>query len=252
MLKLENLSVSVQGRLILQAVNLHIRPGEVHVLFGQNGSGKSTLVGAIMGFSRYRIDSGRIYFQGEDITDQPVFERARRGIGVMVQRPPTVRGVTVRQLVAFCGKENVDVDALAARAHMQGLLDREVNDGFSGGEIKRSELLQLMAQNPELLLLDEPESGVDLENITVVGQAANYILERSEAGRNDLRTRRAMRRKSGLIITHTGHILQYVPTDVAHVLHGGTISCNGNPQEMLSCIRTEGYEKCVDCSTAGH
>jgi len=248
MLKLENLSVAVQGKTILTDVNLHIRPGEVHVLFGQNGSGKSTLVGAIMGFSRYQITGGRIYFHGQDVTELPVHERARLGIGVMVQRPPTVKGVTVRQLVSICGKGLVDVDALARVAHMRDFLERGVNDGFSGGEIKRSELLQLMAQKPDLLLLDEPESGVDMENIAVVGRAANYILERGETEGSNLRNRREHRQKSGLIITHTGHILQYVPADVAHVLFGGTISCNGNPQEMLGCIQSVGYEKCVACA----
>lgn len=248
MLKIENLAVSVQGRQILHDVNLHIRPGEVHVLFGQNGSGKSTLVGAIMGLARYQITAGRMFFHGQDITGLPVYERARLGIGVMVQRPPTVKGVTVRQLVGICGKNAVDVEALARVVHLEGFLDRAVNDGFSGGEIKRSELLQLMAQQPDLLLLDEPESGVDLENIAVVGRAANYILERGDVAGNNLRTRREKRQKAGLIITHTGHIMDYVPTDVAHVLYGGTISCNGNPQEMFRCIQAQGYEKCVACA----
>lgn len=248
MLKLENLSVAVQGKVILTGVNLHIRPGEVHVLFGQNGSGKSTLVGAIMGFSRYQITGGRIYFHGQDITEMPVYERARLGIGVMVQRPPTVKGVTVRQLIAICGKNAVDVDGLASMVHMQDFLERGVNDGFSGGEIKRSELLQLMAQKPDLLLLDEPESGVDIENIAVVGRGVNYILERGDIAGHNLRNRRDKRKKSGLIITHTGYILQYVPADVAHVLYGGMISCNGNPQEMLGCIQTVGYEKCIACA----
>lgn len=237
MLRLQNLTVSVQGKTILQNVNLHIRPGEVHVLFGQNGSGKSTLVGAIMGFSRYQITGGSIYFYGQDITALPVDERARLGIGVMMQRPPTLKGVTVRQLVSICGKNRADIDALASVAHMGDFLDRGVNDGFSGGEIKRSELLQLMAQKPDLLLLDEPESGVDMENLSVVGRAVNYILERDERAAN----------KSGLIITHTGHILQYVAADVAHVLYGGTISCQGNPQKLLGCIKNVGYEQCAAC-----
>ena len=250
MLKLENLSVAIGEKQILHNINLEIKQGEVHVLFGPNGTGKSTLIGAIMGFSRFKIVSGKIFFQGEDVTDLPVYERARRGIGVMIQRPPTVKGLNVRQLAEICatGKE-ADVEALAQKMNMSAFLDRSVNEGFSGGEIKRSELLQLMAQQPDLLLLDEPESGVDLENIALVGAGVNYILERGYDGGQPapLVQRRAGRKKSGLIITHTGHILRYVPADVAHILYDGSISCSGNPQEMLTCIGNEGYEHCIQC-----
>ncbi|MCE5287339.1 MAG: ABC transporter ATP-binding protein [Pelosinus sp.] len=249
MLKLENLSVAVNGRQILHDVNLHIKPGEVHVLFGPNGTGKSTLIGAIMGFARYKITDGKIYFNGQEITNLSVDERARRGLGVMIQRPPTLRGLSVREIVHICGKNDVDVELLADKTNMLEFLDRGVNDGFSGGEIKRSELLQLMAQQPDLLMLDEPESGVDIENIAVVGEAANYILERgSKKKGKSIKKCRTNRHKSGLIITHTGHILEYVPADMAHVMYNGTLSCSGNPQEMLSCIHQKGYEECINCA----
>ncbi|WP_425060521.1 putative ABC transporter ATP-binding protein [Sporomusa carbonis] len=249
MLKLENLSVAVNDRQILHDVNLHIKPGEVHVLFGPNGTGKSTLIGAIMGFSRYKITAGKIYFKGQDITNLSVDERARRGIGVMIQRPPTLRGLSVREMVRICGKKHTNVEMLADKTNLIEFLDRGVNEGFSGGEIKRSELLQLMAQQPDLVMLDEPESGVDIENIAVVGQAANYILERGlRKNGQTIRKRRTDRQKSGLIITHTGHILEYVPADTAHVMYQGTLSCSGNPQEMLTCIHEKGYEECVNCA----
>ncbi len=254
MLRIEHLSVKVQGKLILRDVNLHIKPGEVHALFGPNGTGKSTLVGAVMGFPRFSVVEGRILFGETDITALPVDVRAELGLGVMIQRPPTIRGLTLRQMVTLCSREAVDADALAAKLNLSEFLDRNVNEGFSGGEIKRSELLQLMAQKPDLLLLDEPESGVDLENIALVGAAADWIMERGAAVAENvapgesLRQRRAKRSKSGLIITHTGHILQYVPADIAHVLYDGTISCSGNPQEMLSCIRQGGYEHCIRCA----
>ena len=176
MLRIENLSVAVNGKQILRNINMHIAPGEVHVLFGPNGTGKSTLLGAIMGFDRYEILEGKIYFKGQDITEAPCHERARMGIGMMIQRPPTIRGLTLRQMIGICGASPEEVEKMANWMGLSDFLDRSVNEGFSGGELKRSELLQLMAQKPDLLLLDEPESGVDVENIALVGRAANYIL----------------------------------------------------------------------------
>ncbi|MBR5487168.1 MAG: ATP-binding cassette domain-containing protein, partial [Phascolarctobacterium sp.] len=175
MLRIEHLSVAVKGKQILKDINLHIAPGEVHVLFGPNGTGKSTLLGAIMGFERYEILEGKIYFKGQDITEAPCHERAKLGIGMMIQRPPTIRGLTLRQMITICGATPEEVDKMAQWMGLSEFLDRSVNEGFSGGELKRSELLQLMAQKPDLLLLDEPESGVDVENIALVGRAANYI-----------------------------------------------------------------------------
>lgn len=250
MLKIENLAVSVAGKPILHDVNLEIKPGQVHVLFGPNGTGKSTLIGAIMGFPRFQITQGKIWFKGIDVTSAPIYERARAGIGVMIQRPPNVRGLSVRQMVGICSHQQADADVLASRLHMTDFLERNVNVGFSGGEIKRSELLQLLAQKPDLLLLDEPESGVDIENIALVGDATNRILNRGyeEGQEGSLHKQRVGRTKSGLIITHTGHILQYVPADVAHVMYKGTLSCSGNAQEMLQCIQHKGYEECIRCA----
>lgn len=138
-------------------------------------------------------------------------------------------------------------------------LDRSVNEGFSGGELKRSELLQLMAQKPDMLLLDEPESGVDVENIALVGRAANYILHNEPCGGTgcdkpccahnlDCDTYNPLSsQRSGLIITHVGHILKYVPASHAHILYQGTLSCtSGDPLDVLSCISKTGYEKCVN------
>lgn len=185
MLKIENLSVAVQGRQILHDINLHIKPGEVHVLFGPNGTGKSTLIGTIMGFERYEVLSGKIYFKGHDITEAPCYERARLGVGVMIQRPPTIRGLSLRHMIEICGATPQETEQMARWMGLADFLDRSVNEGFSGGELKRSELLQLMAQKPELLLLDEPESGVDVENIALVGRAANYILHNEPCGGTD-------------------------------------------------------------------
>ncbi|MGB9791603.1 MAG: ABC transporter ATP-binding protein [Thermacetogeniaceae bacterium] len=251
MLRIEDLYVQVGDRTILKGVNLHIKPGETHVLFGPNGSGKSTLLGAIMGFSRYKIVRGKIYFKDEDITHLPVHERAKRGIGLAFQRPPVLRGVNLGELLRISGKgKEVDIEGLASPLNMKDFLTRDVNYGFSGGETKRSEMLQLLVQNPDLVLLDEPESGVDVENIALIGQAINQLLQK-DGLQGEERSRWEMkksRRKAGLIITHTGYILDYVPADVGHVMYEGKLSCSGlNPRELLGCIHKLGYGECVRC-----
>lgn len=129
-------------------------------------------------------------------------------------------------------------------------LDRDVNHNFSGGEIKRSELLQLMAQQPDLILLDEPESGVDLENIAIIGHAINSLLHRSVKCPQDKPHKEifASRKKSALIITHTGHILDYISADRGQVLYDGVLCCSRNAREILKWIREYGYEECVRCT----
>jgi len=240
MLEIKNLTVEVKGKEVLRGINLKILEGETHALFGPNGSGKTTLLREIMGFSQYRAVKGKISFMGEDITNLPVNERAKKGIGIMFQRPPTIYGLKTKDMAVICGsgESNVDVGKLAVELNMTQFLERDINDGFSGGEIKRSELLQLLAQNPMLSLIDEPESGVDLENISLIGSAINKLLEK-DFQKN--------RKHSGLIITHTGHILDYVTADVGHLLMDGTIKCTANPFDMLWEIKKGGYEKCVEC-----
>jgi Fe-S cluster assembly ATP-binding protein len=250
MLRIENLYVEVGDRPILRGIDLHIKPGETHVLFGPNGSGKSTLLGAIMGFKRYQITSGRIIFKGTDITDLSVYERARLGVGIAFQRPPVISGVSLGDLLKVYGNGRKDLEEMAKLLHLESFLERNVNDGFSGGEIKRSEMLQLLVQDPSLVLLDEPESGVDLENIVTIGQAINKLLQKDgEPGRKcSRRVLKEKRQKSGLIITHTGYILDYVPADLGHVLFEGKLSCSGlNPRELLGCIREMGYADCTHC-----
>ena len=157
MLEIEHLNVAIEGREILQDVNLSISIGETHVLFGPNGSGKTTLLMTIMGLPRYQVTKGNIIFKGKDITELPLDERARLGIGMSFQRPPVVRGVKTRDMLSVSLKNKEagsTVDQLAGEADMTEFLDREINYGFSGGEIKRSELMQLLAQKPELTLLD--------------------------------------------------------------------------------------------------
>jgi Fe-S cluster assembly ATP-binding protein len=241
MLEVEGLTVEVEGKEIIHDISLNVDVGETLVLFGPNGSGKTTLLMAMMGFPRYRVTKGRIVLGGQDITHLPVDERARLGMGILFQRPPVVRGVKTKEMVKACLGSKEDgyvIEQMAKRLNLVELLDREVNYGFSGGEVKRSELLQLMAQGPEFVLLDEPDSGVDLVNISLVGEMINELLQKDR-----MRTRT----HSGLIITHTGHILDYVNTDRACVLLDGQIWCRGNPREILASIKSHGYEGCAVC-----
>ena len=251
MLLIEDLQVELAEKTILKHIDLEIKPGETHALFGPNGSGKTSLLMTIMGYPQYKVTGGKIVFKGVDVTHSPINERAELGIGMSYQRPPTINGLKTRQMVEICSKDKkVNVEALAEAVNFNSFLERDINAGFSGGEIKRSELLQLTAQKPDLLMLDEPESGVDIENIALVGEAANRILLRGQTDGQEgsMRKQRTERTKSGLIITHTGHILQYVPADVAHVMYKGTLSCSGNAQEMLQCIQHKGYEECIRCA----
>lgn len=244
MLEIKELAVAIEDKEILHNVNLRIGNGETHALFGPNGGGKTTLLMAIMGFPKYRIIKGSIFFDGQDVTKLPLDERARLGIGMSFQRPPVVRGVKTRDILAAClkgrGAEET-ISQLAGKANLADFLERDVNHGFSGGEIKRSELMQLLAQKPELVLLDEPESGVDLENIALIGGLINELLEKNCPIQ--------LRKCQGLIITHTGHILDYVNARTGYVMMDGTICCEGDPHEMLVTIKEKGYSECIKCFT---
>ena len=226
MLEIQDLHVSVHGTPVLKGIDLKVEAGETFILFGPNGSGKTTLLMTLMGFSGYEVTRGKIIFKGHDITYAPMYERARLGIGMSFQRPPTIHGLPTGKMVELCGRgRKMDIPAMAKRVHFDTFLDRDVNAGFSGGEIKRSELLQLMAQQPNLLLFDEPESGVDLENMALVGKTVRKLL----------------------IITHTGHILEYVNADRGQVMYHGKLCCEARPRVILDHIAQHGYQECLRC-----
>ncbi|MBW1743699.1 MAG: ABC transporter ATP-binding protein [Deltaproteobacteria bacterium] len=251
MLLVEDLQVKLEDKEILKHIDLEIPSGETHVLFGPNGSGKTSLLMTLMGYPQYRVTGGKIVFKGEDITHMPINERARLGIGMSYQRPPTINGVKTRQMVQICAGEEADADELAGKVNFSEFLERDINAGFSGGEIKRSELLQLMAQDPDLLLFDEPESGVDLENISLIGNVISELLQRDFKlnSRKSQRELHEERTKMGLIITHTGFILDYMTADKGQVLYKGELTCTSNPREIFACISEVGYEECVRCAT---
>jgi Fe-S cluster assembly ATP-binding protein len=233
MLNIVDLHVEAGGREILKGVNLTVKEGETSILFGPNGSGKSTLLASIMGYSTIKVTQGEILFKGKNITEMPVDERAKMGIGMMMQRPPNIYGVKLGDLLRATANDADKAIAEADRFRMEKFMDREINVGFSGGEIKRSELLQLTAQSPELLLLDEPESGVDLESIDLIGRKVHDILEEGRDNNG--------RHVSSLVITHTGQIMDYIGAKYGYVMKNGVVDRVGDPMELLKEIREHGY-----------
>ncbi len=241
MLKIENLTVKVGNKKILENFSLHIKKGETVALFGPNGSGKTSLLHALMGHPNYKITSGRIVLNGKDITLKSTDERARLGMGLAFQHPPKIEGLKLRELATYCARSSrtrpEKIEELAEKLGMKHLLDRDINKGFSGGEAKKSELLQLLLLKPGLVLLDEPDSGVDLENMAVIGGAIRSLLERDNPPEE--------RKTTGIIITHTGHILEHLSADYGLVLYNGRIACRSDPMEILEHIRAHGYEGCI-------
>ena len=236
MLKIKDLVVEVDGKEILKGVNLEIGEGEVHAIFGPNGSGKSTLLAAIMGLPPYKIKKGKVVFKGKMINKLPIWERAKLGIGLAFQNPPEIN-LKMKKLLEKIGKD--ELQEYVKKLKMEDYIERDINRGFSGGERKRAEILQIAAQKPDLLLLDEPESGVDMENIYIISKVINELLEKNKRIRE--------RKKSAIIITHTGYILDFINARLAHVMIDGKIICSGPPKEVLKNIKENGYENCEKC-----
>lgn len=237
LLEINNLTVEASGRTILKNVSLGIEKGTVAVLFGPNGSGKSTLIKTIMGFSGYRISEGRILLNGIEINNLAIEERVKLGIGIMYQHPPKIRGVKLSQIADFLCPDSIKKESLSKELSLSGHLSRDINLDFSGGEMKRSELFQIMLQDPGIILLDEPESGVDLENISIMGGVLKEYLKKEG--------------KAALVITHTGYILDYINAEKGCVMIDGKLWCVGNPKEMFEEIKAGGYEKCKECHEPG-
>ena len=242
-LEVEDLCVCTGTKEILNHINLIIPDGEVHALLGPNGSGKTSLMMAIMGFPEYKVTHGRLWFQGKDITETDIHERARMGVAIAQQRPPTIRGVSLQNILTYIlrdddnpGKKLVE---LASASQVETFLDRDINQGLSGGEIKRSELVQLLALSPVFSMMDEPDSGVDVEALNLMGE---MIIRLFACDPNH-----PVQRKAGLIITHSGDILSRFPIDKAHVMVNGQIGCSGNPTILMEHVNRYGYESCVRC-----
>lgn len=241
MLKIRDLWVNANGKEILKGVDMDIGAGEVIALLGPNGSGKSVLMQTIMGSPKYKVVKGKIIFRDVDIINLSPYERAKLGIGIMMQIPPKFNGIRVNHLLdKICKMHETDKDyilGLAKKIGAESLLKRDLHNGFSGGEMKKAEVLLLAAQRPRLSLIDEPDSGVDLDSLPAVGRVISDILNRG----GEL----ALEKPIGIIVTHTGQILKYV-TEVnrAFIILEGKIVCFGYPMAILKDIEKYGFEKC--------
>jgi len=232
-LEVVDLVVSVEGKRILEGVSFALEEGRIHVLMGPNGSGKSTLAFTIAGHPDYVVESGRILLAGEDITALPAYERARRGLFLGFQYPPEVEGVKLREFLRlaaahcqepFCEFQKIFQESLVY-FRMEELGNRELNVGFSGGEKKRAELLQMRVLRPRVALLDEPDSGVDVDGLRLI---AAGIEEAARSG------------TAVLLITHYPRILEHLPPAKVFVLDGGRIVREGGP-ELAREIERTGY-----------
>ncbi|MCW4005972.1 MAG: Fe-S cluster assembly ATPase SufC [Candidatus Bathyarchaeota archaeon] len=238
-LDVKDLSVKVEDKLILKNVSFSLKKGVSHILFGPNGSGKTTLISTLMGLPGYEVVSGKISFMGQDITNATVDERAKLGMVVSFQNPPEIAGIKLGDLLKLCvGKTAADEFSEEEKKQIENFrltrfLDRDINVGFSGGERKRSEILQLIFLKPKLLLLDEPDSGVDVESLSLIAdQIQNYVA--STGG-------------SALVITHKGDILEHVKAEYGCILLSGQFHCFTAPREIYKDIKKMGYEECVAC-----
>lgn len=238
-LEVKGLSVKVESKLILKDLNFSLKEGMSHILFGPNGSGKTTLISALMGLPGYEVISGKIFFQGVDITDKNTDERAKLGIVVSFQNPPEITGVKLGDLLKLClGKTETDEFSAEEMRQIEAFrltsfLNRDINVGFSGGERKRSEILQMIFLRPKLLLLDEPDSGVDVESLRMIALEIQRYIENS--------------RSSAFIITHKGDILEHVKASYGCILLEGRFHCFTDPISIYENIKRLGYEQCVAC-----
>ena len=238
LLAIESLHVAVEGKEILKGLTLTVRAGEVHALMGPNGSGKSTLSFCLMGHPKYAVTSGSVLYRGESILALSPDERAKQGLFLAFQYPTAIPGVTIANFLraALRGVRGSDVPVkefrqtvktqLKALGIPDAFMNRYVNDGFSGGEKKRLEILQLAVLNPTLAVLDETDSGLDIDALKTVA-----------AGINALRSpERGM-----LVITHYQRLLNYVKPDVVHVMVDGRVARSGGPELALE-LEAQGYQ----------
>mgnify|MGYP006239311741 CR=1 FL=1 len=244
MLKIKDLKVELQEeeKKILNGVNLEIRPGEVHAIMGPNGSGKSTLSAVIAGDENYDVDDGSIFLENEDLLELDPDERAHKGVFLSFQYPVEIPGISVSNFMKAAINEKrkkLGIDPISAKDLLQmmrdkmellsmktGYLSRNMNEGFSGGEKKRNEIFQMAMLEPKLSILDETDSGLDIDALKVVANGVNKLKNKNNAT---------------IIITHYQRLLNYIVPDYVHVLHQGKIIKSGGKELALE-LEAKGYD----------
>jgi Fe-S cluster assembly ATP-binding protein len=242
MLSIKNLHASINDKEILKGINLEIKAGEVHAIMGPNGSGKSTLSAVIAGKEEYEVTEGSVFLNGEDLEDSAPEERAHKGIFLSFQYPVEIPGVTVTNFIKTAINETrkaKGLDDLPAKEMLKLIrekadlleidrkfLSRSLNEGFSGGEKKRNEIFQMAMLEPKLAILDETDSGLDIDALKVVANGVNKLKSKDNAV---------------LVITHYQRLLDYIVPDFVHVLHNGKIVKSGG-KELALQLEEKGYD----------
>jgi len=241
MLKVNNLHASVEGNEIIRGINLEVKSGEVHAIMGPNGSGKSTFANVLMGNPTYEVTKGSVEYMGEDITDNPADKRAKKGIFMAFQYPEAIPGVTIVTMLKAALSNITDTELTTIELRLKvadsmkdlGLepdfVDRYLNEGFSGGERKRNEILQLAVLEPKLAILDETDSGLDVDGLKIVGDGVDQLRNKD---------------RSFLIVTHYQRLLNYIKPDYVHVFINGDIVETGN-YELSKKLEQEGYDSYI-------
>ncbi|WP_336760785.1 Fe-S cluster assembly ATPase SufC [Paenibacillus sp. USHLN196] len=237
---IEGLKATIEGKEILKGINLEMKGGEIHAIMGPNGTGKSTLASALMGHPKYEVTDGTITLDGEDVLDMAVDERARAGLFLAMQYPSEIAGVTnsdfLRSAINARRGEGNEISLIKFIRQMEGKMKdldmnpefahRYLNEGFSGGEKKRNEILQMMLLDPKIVVLDEIDSGLDIDALKIVADGVNAM--KSED-------------RGFLIITHYQRLLNYITPDYVHVMMQGRIVKSGGP-ELAHRLEAEGYD----------
>ena len=242
MLIIKNLHASVEDKSILKGINLEVKPGEVHAIMGPNGSGKSTLSSVVAGKEEYEVDEGEIIFQGEDIGELAPEERAHKGIFMSFQYPVEIPGVSVTNFIKTAinetrkaeGKDEMPANEMLKQIREKAelleidrkFLSRSLNEGFSGGEKKRNEIFQMAMLEPKLAILDETDSGLDIDALRIVANGVNKLKNKDNAV---------------IVITHYQRLLDYIVPDFVHVLHDGKIVKSGD-KELAHELEAKGYD----------
>lgn len=243
MITIKNLHASVDGKQILRGINLEVKAGEVHAIMGPNGSGKSTLSSVLAGREDYEITDGEVIFNGKDLLEMPAEDRAREGLFLAFQYPVEIPGVSninflktaLNEIRAYHGKEEIPAkDFLALVKEKQKLVEldgklanRSVNEGFSGGEKKRNEIFQMAMLEPKLAILDETDSGLDIDALKIVANGVNTLKSKNNAY---------------IVITHYQRLLDYIVPDFVHILYNGRIVKSGGKELALE-LEAKGYDE---------